>query len=68
VAEVSEARWHALSRILDHIAPLAEAAQNAATRAEPAERPYAQEYAATWDSVREWLVKAARQAAPKDTP
>ena len=60
------ARWHALTAALGRVADMAEAAHDAVPRADAAARPYAQEYAAAMDSIRENLLRATIAAAPRD--
>jgi hypothetical protein len=68
VAEVSGGDWAGYLSALDRVAPLAEEALAAVARAGPEQRQFAIDKANTLDRIREHLVKAARQAAPKDTP
>jgi hypothetical protein len=58
--------WHAYSRALDAIAPLANAAAEAVPRAAPDSREYAQAYAATLGLIRDGLAARARQHAPEE--
>lgn len=60
---MSEALWHARSRALEAVAPLANEALDASARAPGSD--YAREYAAELDRIRNRLVATAREAAPQ---
>lgn len=64
--EAMTARWHALTHALGMVADAASAAHDAVPRADATTRPYAQEYAAEMDRIRENLLRATIAAAPKD--
>jgi hypothetical protein len=58
------AAWHAANMVLDAVAPLANEARDAATRASPETRAYAQRLATCLDAERDRLVATARRLAP----
>lgn len=60
------AAWHAANMVLDAVAPLANAARDAATRASPETRAYAQRLATCLDAERDRLVATVRRLAPAE--